>query len=672
MIANSAQIFILKTINLIGLTFILVGGVFVSFSAFYLISILAGWIDGYALPNTALFRWWPKIRFLAELEPRVGHWLLMIGATGWCCSQIERYLKKETSLFCRTEKILEKGFSLFGLIILFALYFFSVGATWSGIPRAQDLGGSAISGLLPFNDAHGHFQYPLYQKISGEWNPFAARRPLATGFRTVLLMVANYNNLNFLMIQTAALAIATFFAASALMKHRGIWACLTFLGLTFIGTRPYLPTNLTEPLGIFWALLAIPFLLRAQQTSSLKDAAMGFCVNLWALLIRMGSMFTVLTMGLWIMISQAHQGYKKCIISCGAVLLIIFLNLLFVQSLQSIYGAKGSLTGSNFSYVICGLSLGGDWTLPQKIYKNELLKLQTEKQIADFLYKQSLINIQNDIKPLLKRLWQGEVYFIKNLPERMLAGYTNYIPKEFSNQLWWLCITFGLIVNKKNFRMAEILFWSLFFFGLFLSAPFVIFDDGWRILCVSFPLCSVFIGTMLCTKNLNHKNEKPRSTKTKNLKIGSLCFLYILVLVAPFLGRNLSLAAIIKNNRSFLKNNEDIFLGPYYMAGFMVFPDQEKLPKNFPSIHVSDFRKIVLNSGVEQYEKIVTPDLIMEPPFVFLAVSGMTRTGPILCLIPEVLSDPKSKTPVIMRIDPGIFWNKGSSMRFIQDHDREF
>lgn len=558
------------------------------------------------------------------------------------------------------------------MICLFALYFFSVGATWSGIPRSQDLGGSAISGLLPFNDAHGHFQYPLYQTITGEWNPFAARRPLATGFRTVLLTAANYNNLNFLMIQTAALAIATFFAAKALMQHRGIWACLTFLGLTFIATRPYLPTNLTEPLGILLALVAIPFLLRAQQNNDLHDSAMGFCMNLWALLIRMGSMFTVFTMGLWIMISQAHQGYKKCIISCGAVLLIIFFNLLFVQSLQSIYGAKGSLTGSNFSYVICGLSLGGDWTLPQKIYKKEILKLQTEKQIADFLYQQSLINIKNDIKPLLKRLWQGEVYFIKNLPERMLAGYTNHIPKEFSSRLWWLCITFGLIVNRKTFRMTEILFWSFFFIGLFFSAPFVIFDDGWRILCVSFPLCSVFMGTMLSIKNLNLENKKLKTIRTNNFIIVCLCFLYILVLIAPLLGRNLNLASTIKNNRSFLKNNEDIFLGPFYMAGFMVFPDREKLPKKFPSIYVSDFRKIILNSGVEQYEKLVTPDLIMEPPFAFLAVSGITKTGPILCLIPGIMSDPKSKTPVIIKINPGIFWNKGSDMRFIQDQNRGF
>ena len=672
MTASLAQIFILKTINLIGLIFILVGGVFVSSSAFYLISILAGWIDGYALPNTAVFRWWPKIRFLAEFEPSVGHWLLMIGATGWCASQITSYLKKETSHFCRTEKILEKGFSLFGFICLFALYFFSVGATWSGIPRAQDLGGSAISGLLPFNDAHGHFQYPLYQTITGEWNPFAARRPLATGFRTVLLMAANYNNLNFLMIQTAALAIATFFAAKALMQHRGIWACLTFLGLTFIATRPYLPTNLTEPLGILWALMAIPFLLRAQQNNALPDSATGFCMNLWALLIRMGSMFTVFTMGLWIIICQAQRGYKKCIIACVVLFLIVFFNLLFVQALQVFYGAKGSLTGSNFSYVLCGLSLGDNWTLPQKKYKDELLKLQTEEQISNYLYKRSFENIKNDIRPFIKRLWQGEAYFLKNLPERMVAGYTNHIPKEFSSQLWWLCITLGLIVNRKNFRMAEILFWSLFFIGLFLSAPFVIFDDGWRILCVSFPLCSVFMGTMLSTKNLNHKNEKPETIKPKNLKIVILCFLYIQVLVAPFLGRNLSLATIIKNNRSFLKNNEDIFLGPYYMAGFMVFPDQEKLPKKFPSIYVSDFRKIVLNSGVEQYEKLVTPDLIMEPPFAFLAVSGMTRTGPILCLIPGGLSNPQSKIPVIMSVEPGNFWNKASSIRFIEEPCRGF
>jgi hypothetical protein len=252
--------------------YLLQGGLLLTFLAaiIFLASTLVGWFSGYLLPNTAFFRWWPELNMLAMNEPFFGHVILFVAMLGVGAGWLATSLGPPRDSFATVEQRLVRAFRRYGFFFVVGLFLYSVGATWSGIARPQDLAGNAIAGLVPFNDANGHFQYVYWQALKGEWEPFVTRRPLAVAFRTVGVFIVDYNNFNFLILQVLALATATFFAARAVMDWRGIWAGLTFLGLTFVLVRPFLPTNLTEPLGIFWSLVSVPFLVRAIRFNRLS------------------------------------------------------------------------------------------------------------------------------------------------------------------------------------------------------------------------------------------------------------------------------------------------------------------------------------------------------------------------------------------------------------------
>ena len=57
----------------------------------------------------------------------------------------------------------------------------------------------------------------------------------------------------------------------AIMRWRGFWSGLAFLGLTYTYVRAFVPTALTEPLGLCWALFSIPFFIEAFRRSVIAE-----------------------------------------------------------------------------------------------------------------------------------------------------------------------------------------------------------------------------------------------------------------------------------------------------------------------------------------------------------------------------------------------------------------
>src|SRR5258707_8056992 len=103
-----------------------------------------------------------------------------------------------------------------------------------------------------------------------------------------------------LILQACLLAAAACFAAHALARWRGTWAGIAFLGLTYIYARTFIPTTLTEPPGMLWALLSIPFFIVAFRTGSVKPTLVAFAMTIVALMTRMGSIFTIPALLLWL------------------------------------------------------------------------------------------------------------------------------------------------------------------------------------------------------------------------------------------------------------------------------------------------------------------------------------------------------------------------------------
>ena len=157
---------------------------------------------------------------------------------------------------------------------------------WVGLIRAGDPNSASIGGLVPFNDAHGHLFAAYDQVRDGTWIPFAQRRPLASALRSVLLFFSNYSLPATLLLQVSLLAAAACFAAHRIAIWRGVWAAMAFLGLFYIYARIFAPTMLTEPLGLFWATLSIPFFIEAFRTRSAATGTRRFAMTAAALMTK--------------------------------------------------------------------------------------------------------------------------------------------------------------------------------------------------------------------------------------------------------------------------------------------------------------------------------------------------------------------------------------------------
>ncbi len=625
----------------------------------FLGSTIAGCWAGLALPATAFFRWWPGLNGLALQEPAFGHVILIIAMIGAGAAWLASTTGQHASAFALVEAKLAAGFLRFGWMFLVGLFLYSVGATWSGIPRPQDLGGNAIAGLLPFSDAKGHFEQVYSQALQGNWQSFVARRPLAASFRTVAVAAVDYNNFHFLLLQTAALALATFFAARAVVNWRGIWAGLTFLGLVHILVRPYLPTNLTEPLGIFWALVAIPFLIRAIRHSRLSDTATGFHLTVWALMTRMGSMFTLPALGLWAVLSQWGDR-RKTIRAALVIVALLLLNAAFITGLAKLYGTTSGATGSNFSHTLCGLTHGTDWTGCGRIYADEFDSLSSEAEQARLYYSKALEQFVAEPLVLFARLWQGELKFLGGIFNRLLTGYTGSVPDAFPTSIWWLAALAGVGLTMRQRREKhEPLFWLLFVLSLLASAPFVMFDDGWRVLSASFPLLAVLIAAGFSgpvSRPIVPDAPPGRAANWRHYTV--LTTVAVLCLAVP--GAVHRLDWLGQNRISFQASAPDqaVFLGTRHMSGFLVVPDGEPLPAQVPAIHQADFVKIIRFSSIEQYEPLVTPTPVHQPPFALVSAIAVDGKSHGLLVLPAHVFVVLDDHPWLFRLAPGNYWRR--------------
>ena len=142
---------------------------------------------------------------------------------------------------------------------------------------------------------------------------------------------------------------------------------------------------LTEPLGLIWSLLSIPFFVMALRYNSLVAAYTAFGLITIALLTRMGAIFLVPAVLIWILLYFGKTVWQKLRI-LAVCIVILAAGLSLNNLLTKINGSGKNLTGSNFAYSLCGLSIGGSWVACLQKYEQELEKIPpNEKAITEFL-----------------------------------------------------------------------------------------------------------------------------------------------------------------------------------------------------------------------------------------------------------------------------------------------
>ena len=135
-----------------------------------------------------------------------------------------------------------------------------------------------------------------------------------------------------------------------------------------------------------------------------------------ALMTRMGSMFTIPALLLWLVWQFGHGAAAKLrigVVSIGILLGVLGLNSL----LQKAYGTSQGSTGSNFAYTLCGLTMGTSWNgCPAKLAaEGEPLQRTTEALVAKQLYSMAWKNFRAQPDIFFRRLADGAEAFASRI-----------------------------------------------------------------------------------------------------------------------------------------------------------------------------------------------------------------------------------------------------------------
>jgi hypothetical protein len=510
-----------------------------------------------------------------------------------------------------------RGFLVWSLFpIATSIFVLCSSAMWTGLARPGDLHYSNIAGLIPFLDAEYYLASAYDQVQGGFWNDVALRRPLAAAFRSVLLVFGNLSLPLMLILQASLVAGATCFAANAVLAWRGIWAGVTFFALTCIYARYFISTTLTEPLGLFWSLLSIPFFIEAFRTRSAKPALAAFALTTVALMTRMGSMFTVPALLIWLVWQFGRGAAAKLRIfalACAILLGIFGTDLV----LKNAYGTDEGT--SNFSYTLCGLTIGTTWQGCLQRLASEGTPLEHgESARATQLYAMASHNFRANPGVFFHRLGDGAWEFLTRLPDLMWRGYALVPEPEW---LWRQSLTaiclIGLLYAGWRMNAAELAFWALAWASIVASASIIYFDDGARTLAASHPLIALFFAMAMSSPAASAQAGPPAHSRSSRHCALVLAIAAALFLCVPGLAHRLAAVEPRAGNPLLQKPGEAFVFGGRRMAGFLVIADGEPLRSDIPSLHVADFDAIVSRSNLEVYQDLIHP-VMPSLPFGFI------------------------------------------------------
>ena len=465
-----------------------------SFSLVYIFSFLHGLAGAY--PAREFFLLFPRLdtlfirpRGIAEalfaytLAGAFLSWLLQ-GASGPC-------FRKPLSLFAASWNVVS------------ALFIFSLlCATLGQVSISFATPSYSILGVLPCSDANVHsLSYSKYF-FDFAMGDFALRRPLGAFLGAGIHWLGGLDPEGALLVRCLLAGFAMWASCAVMNRYFGVWSALACLAIEYYHIGKFLGISMTEILGFFWGCCAVVLWLQSLRSKSLFWDLAAFTVTLLGLWTRMGSMFLVPALFIYLLWRwrrlHAGRGWWR------APLLGLCLCVSCVLVLDASFARRGygdtNATGSNFSAVFAALSLGTDYSGPFRIYAKELAALKGDKQSSHFLYAQGLKNVLHSPGVFVKSLLRGEIAFIKDFDFFLFYN-------------WWVIVllSFLLLLRRKTlFPPFPAVFWSAVWIAIFLSIPFIYFVESRRVNIFVYPLIACFFSLGLARPGFTGLAACPR------------------------------------------------------------------------------------------------------------------------------------------------------------------
>ena len=652
---------------------------------FYAGTIIYGLASGDALPTATVFRLIPGSRLVTTIAPFAPLLMIAFAAAGAALAWLAWLGWVRVDAVRQFELGQTQLWRICGLPVLLALFLFTLSAGgWSGYFHTTDMNYMSIAGLVPHSDSSAYFVGTFHLAYFGTWESVGTRRPMAAAFRQLITVVAGYSFTGTLLIQLALIVLALYLASSLLARWYGIWAGIGFAGLAFNIARPFLSTTMTEPLAYLWALFSLVFFIQSVRQHSLPHALVGLAALTVGLLMRMGALFAIPFMILWLGFAFAKQTASRVrLMGFAAAVVVAVLAVNF--GLKHYYGEKGVDLGDNFAMVACGLSLGKDWNACTKPYEAMLSSLPNEHAVSVFLYSKAWENFLAHPSVLIGQLWANCSEFIHAVWSFMFASYISLYDATAASDLFLLALLAGIFYVWRNTPATADSFWILmlanFLYGTFLhgshsaadffllallagiiyvwrnasvteksfwfamlasippSAAMIMTADGWRALHVTHLFVASFLVLGLAAPQV--AREKP-TAPALNWQPGAVALVASLLvfLVFPAMAHALALRELRMHPPLPLRRaNEEIVPGGSRLSGFLVIPDDEPRPYAVPTLHASEFAKLIRTTKLEGDFGPFLDRVLPHLPFAFVGTGRMDGPNDTNTYIapPEVL-----------------------------------
>jgi|GEM_PF-3239689 len=597
----------------------------------YILTVIAGFIAGHALPPASIFYFFPQLKPWVHWEPGIPYLLLAWSIWGATWAWLARIPNSPLYKFAHdTEEFIFGLLAKWGWLFVLAIFTLQLGSLWSGVVR-PDMHSMSIAGFVPFSDSGGYFSDIGIQIFSGKYSDLGSQRPIAAVFRTVIWFLSGGSFANFLMAQTWLLALVVWLAILDIARWRGIWVATCFLGFLSIMIRPFLSTFMTETSGLIFSVLSLIFIITSLRRGSLTYNVLGLAGLTLALFARMGALFMIPAFLVW---TGWRFRFSRRV--CLRALVLSFLTVLLcwigTVTLLKLYGSTNQIQGGNFSYATAGLSLGGNWGDARDKYATELSAIKTTAEQSRFLYAKTVENIRANPGVIGRELLKREWSFLEIVLKQLFIGYGGYVKCPKWLFAWFMTVSIAgwfYVISKKR-EDSEFSFYIFLISSIIISAPFVIYDDGWRVLMVAYPVLWMALSSGLASPSyLSEKQDNKRlASKLHFPKLAAWIFFILCIggLLVPALAYHFfrqenpskRVLSLDENGAVLLRSGKNF-------AGMLVLLDGEPLLPYIPSIHYSDFITIIRDfTWFELCNPLITP-IPPDAPFALIMAQASSE-----------------------------------------------
>jgi hypothetical protein len=539
-------------------------------------------------------------------------------------------------------------------IILFVLPILS---HWRLRPPSGVTAYAALVGYIPWGDAHGHFEGANQLLADGTFGAFSERRPMGAALLSVRLALVGGRLPIALIEQAVLLGLAALLAARAVGRRSGLFPALGFFAIVLGLSRDYLPTTLTEPLGLTLSCLGLALFVSIEARRSPALLAMGAFALFTALHARPGAQLLAPFAALWgVAVQRAVWRRSAALFALAAAA-----SSLCPAALDALYGAGEASFTTYPAYTLYGLSRASNWRQAYVDFPQEIARMRNEKEVAPFLYARAFANLRERPLDFGRALVGNAARFLHKLPANLsrpvslrwlLADAEDRVRAPPRERRWDLALGGPLLAGgvlafasrmRRSRAREERLFWLAVGLGILLSVPFVYGDAGFRGLAAGYPFIALALAVGLGGRRDQWLvTPTGRMRRRQELRVAA-AFALALVAVA-FVGPALAHAyagRLQPHLPADLPAGRELVVRLETSPTVLVTNFQREGLEGVPSADRGDFLRLLSQAGIE-YQTVEEHGYLeqLRPPFALLSgYDFVSRRQKVMVAPPALLRE---------------------------------